>query len=309
MKRIKISFLIAAHNEEKIIEKTLKNLIKLPYKNYEVVIGLDGCTDNTEGIVQEYCKKSERIRYYKLNLRQGKPAVINSIIKKASGDIIIINDADWIFKVKDSKTFQSFVNVFVEKKIGGISESFPVEWNPERFNKTNWVYNMVAYSSMLWLSFQKKKFTFTRNKIRLIKQPRMFLTNIFRKELYQKNFSLGDDFERTHYIMEQGYDIAIFEDINMPRMIAVYDSIDIKDFMKQKIRTAIARDQIENKQKLNETNYYYSSIFYIFKNSWRSGFKTGLVIILWVILTSIATLISKFKTKNTKEGWKLRARR
>ena len=58
MKEIKISFLIAAHNEEKIIGKTLENLLRLPYSNFEVIIGLDGCTDNTEKIVKNYCEKS-----------------------------------------------------------------------------------------------------------------------------------------------------------------------------------------------------------------------------------------------------------
>ncbi len=48
---MKISFLMAAHNEEKIIGEALDSLSKIPYENYEVIIGLDGCTDGTEGIV------------------------------------------------------------------------------------------------------------------------------------------------------------------------------------------------------------------------------------------------------------------
>ncbi len=75
VKSRKISFLIPAHNEEKIIGKTLDNLFNLPYNNYEVIIGLDGCTDNTEQIVRKFRKKSNRFGYYKFDLRKGKPAV------------------------------------------------------------------------------------------------------------------------------------------------------------------------------------------------------------------------------------------
>jgi len=53
----KISFLISAHNEEKIIGRTLENLINLPYENYEIILGLDGCTDNTERIVKSFERK------------------------------------------------------------------------------------------------------------------------------------------------------------------------------------------------------------------------------------------------------------
>src|SRR3989344_464119 len=119
---IKISFLIAAHNEEKIIAKTLKNLISLPYKNYEVILGLDGCTDKTEEIVKSFEKKSKKIRHYNLNIREGKPAVINKIIKKAKGEIMIINDADWIFRVKDKDSLKQLLDIAF--LIGSIKSKF-----------------------------------------------------------------------------------------------------------------------------------------------------------------------------------------
>ncbi len=70
MKEKRISFLIAAHNEEKVIGETLKNLANLPYRNYDVIVGLDGCTDKTENLVKEFAKKSKKFKYYKLNIRK-----------------------------------------------------------------------------------------------------------------------------------------------------------------------------------------------------------------------------------------------
>ena len=137
----------------------------------------------------------------------------------------------------------------------------------------------------------------------------MFLTNIFRKKLYKKNFSLGDDFERTNNIFNQGYEIVFFNDKKMPRMIATYNRMGIKDLFKQKVRTAIAREQIKEAQKTNFFNYYLPSVWHIFRNGWKKGLKVGFFVSSWILLTTVATFVSKFKKMGTKEGWKLRQKR
>jgi len=314
MKHKRISFLIAAHNEERIIGKTLKNLLELPYDNYEVVLGLDGCTDRTEDIVKEFCKKSKKFRYYKLNLRQGKTAVINKIIKNARGEIIIINDADWIFIARNKESLEEFISVFNDAKVGSIAESFPVEWQEDKIRKGNLGYKMVAYSSYFWLEFQKKNFTYgkagEKNKGMLyLKEPTMFLTNIFRKKLYKDSFSLGDDFERTKDIMDAGYKIVIFNDISMPRMKCIYDKISVRDLFRQKKRTATARRQIKDEQKVNTGNYYLSALQYMIKESWKKGAGIGMIVLLWIFLTLIATFFSSFRKLDTRKGWALRARK
>lgn len=314
MQKPKISFLIAAHNEEKIIGITLNHLLKIPYENYEVILGLDGCTDKTEEIVKRFCEKSNKIKYYTLNLRQGKPAVIDEIIKKAKGEIVAINDADWLFLVKDKKAMEEFLSVFKNPKVGGIAESFPLEWHEDRLRNSNLGYKMDAYSAYFWYSYQKKRFAYKKNpkeKILYIKNPTMFLTNVFRKKLYSKNFSLADDFERTKNIVNKGYEVVLLQDSNLPRIKSVYNKVLIKDLFKQKVRTAIARSQL-NEEKVfdvNMKNYYLPSVLFIFTNSWKMGFGVGLITTFWIFLTAFATFIAKFKKTGTKEGWKMRAER
>ena len=311
MKQKKLSFLIAAHNEEKIISKTLDNLINLPYKNYEVILGLDGCTDKTEEIVKSFMKKSKKIRYYKLNLRQGKPEVIDTIIKKAKGEIIIINDADWIFRVKDEKDLQELLKPFQDPKIGGIAESFPTEWDKENLKIANIGYKLIAYSTLFWFEFQKKNLTKKYKNWLILKEPTMFLTNIFRKELYKKNLTLGDDFERTRAIMDKGKDIAIFTNPKLPRMIASYSTIKIKDIFKQKVRTRLARKQLEKteKMKLSNSTYPYKSVSYILKRGWKSGLYLGFLVSFWTFIMAYGYIIAKFKSTDTRKGWQLRAER
>jgi len=302
---------MAAHNEEKIIKETLENLSKLPWDNYEVILGLDGCTDNTEEIVKKYVKKdSKKFKYFKLNLRSGKPAVINNIIKHASGEIVVINDADWIFRVANKKSLSEFISIFENQKIGGIAESFPVEWDLDKIKRGNLGLKMVAYSSYFWLNFQKERYTKKEGKVLYLTSSKMFLTNVFRRKLYQENSSLGDDFERTFDIMKEGYSIAIPEKITGPRMVAVYDNVSVRDLLKQKIRTSIARKQIADEgEKLTLTGYYIPAVGYIFRNSWKMGIGVGFIVSLWLGITVFGTMLSHFKKMDTKKGWTLRMRR
>ena len=308
---MKISFLIAAHNEEKIIRKTLEHLSNFPYKKYEVIIGLDGCTDSTEEIVKEFSDRYSNFKYFKLNLRKGKPAVINAIIKKSVGDIIIINDADWIFSIKDVEKLKKMISFFNDEKIGGVAESFPVEWDKGKISRSNIGFKLAAYSSLFWLHFQRKNLTYKERETRYLKRPTMFLTNIFRKELYRENFSLGDDFERTKYIMDKGYKIVMPDDIEMPRMVVVYDKVNLGDLFRQKIRTSIARRQLKQEKILDDQmrDYYRKAIFFMLKESWSRGPKEGIYVSLWTFITAFASFISIFKSGGTKERWLLRIKR
>lgn len=308
---MKISFLVPAHNEEKIIEKTISHLVKIPIANYEILIGLDGCTDNTENIVKSYSKKDKKIRYFNLNLRKGKPEVVDFLIKKAKGDVIVINDADWLFSAKSKDKYEDYFEVFKDKEIGGIAESFPVEWDKNKLKKSNMGYQMVAYSTKYWLDYQKTKYISKKGKNYFLDRPTMFLTNIFRKELYKKNFSLGDDFERTVHIINSGKKIVIFKEEDFPRMKAIYDRVNIKDLFKQKIRTSIARKQLSssNSMEVGLISYYIPSTWYIFKESWKESYKIGIIVSFWILINVFAIIISKFIKMETKEGWRLRARR
>ena len=306
---MKISFLIPVHNEEKIIRKTLSHLIELPYENYEIIIGLDGCTDGTEDIVKEFAKRNKKIKFFSLNLRKGKPSVVNYIIKKARGEIIIINDADWGFFAKDKNSLGKFIRIFDDKNVGGIAESFPVEWNKESLLTCNIWFKMVAYSSYYWILFQKKKFTYFDKNKQYLKTHKMFLTNIFKKNLYKENKSLGDDFERTYEIMKRGYKIAVFSDENIPRMKAFYNKIKFKDLFKQKIRTAVARKQILEIEDIGLFDYYLPAVFFIIRESFKKNISLGGLMLFWVFITSFGQLLSKFSKYNTESGWTLRARR
>jgi|SRR3989344_664186 len=315
---MKLSFLVPVHNEEKIIARTLAYLTNLPYDDYEIIIGLDGCTDNTINIVKEFQKNSNKIKFFELNSRKGKPEVIDTIIKHATGEIIIINDADWQFKVNEKEDIEKMLSLFKDPNLGGISESFPVEFDKELLSKSNsFAFKSAAFANSFWFDYQREKFTKKQDSLLFIDKEKMlfpFLINIFRKELYKKNITLGDDFERTLDILDKGYSILVPDNLEFPRMVALFDKTTFRDIYRQKVRTSLAREQLYSKYKIkaNLTNFYLPLLLYTIRNIRKTkSLKTTFGVFIWIFIIFLSSVHNKFfkKVKDTKSGWLIRASR
>ena len=98
----RLSIIIPAYNEEKTIVLILDriNEVKL-IRNIEkeVIIVNDCSTDNTEVAIQNYINNHENLtinyfKYLKHDVNQGKGAAIHSGIAKATGEFLLVQDAD-----------------------------------------------------------------------------------------------------------------------------------------------------------------------------------------------------------------------
>ena len=94
---MKISIVIPAHNEEQRIGKTLDeyaNFFRKKYKNkFEIIVVLNGCIDNTLGVIKKVKKRYNQINY--LDFKQsGKGFAIIEGFKVSKGDLIGFTDAD-----------------------------------------------------------------------------------------------------------------------------------------------------------------------------------------------------------------------
>lgn len=112
----KITFLIAAYNEEKDIGGKIDNTLGLDYPEdrMEIVVVSDGSTDRTEDIVLRY--QSPRVFLVRTPERRGKTGAQNLAISQAKGEIVVFSDATTIY-AKDS--LRKIMKAFADPGVGG----------------------------------------------------------------------------------------------------------------------------------------------------------------------------------------------
>lgn len=92
---MKLSIIVPVFNEEKTVIPVLKNLCKLslPSVRKEIIVVNDGSTDKTPVKIEQF-KKSNPIIVLSNIKNQGKGVAVINGIKRATGDYILIQDAD-----------------------------------------------------------------------------------------------------------------------------------------------------------------------------------------------------------------------
>jgi len=95
---MQLSIIIPAYNEEKRIGNTLEKYIDFFFfklkKDFEILIVLNGCKDNTLEVVKKYSDKHSNVNFIDVKEAIGKGGAVIKGFKKVEGDFIGYVDAD-----------------------------------------------------------------------------------------------------------------------------------------------------------------------------------------------------------------------
>jgi cellulose synthase/poly-beta-1,6-N-acetylglucosamine synthase-like glycosyltransferase len=91
----RVSVVVAAHDEESVIERRLENLLALEYPPdfLEIVVASDASTDRTDELVEAVAAREPRVRLVRAP-RGGKVAAQNLAVRDTSGEILAFSDAN-----------------------------------------------------------------------------------------------------------------------------------------------------------------------------------------------------------------------
>lgn len=201
--RFRVAILMAAYNEEKILQQKMQSMLEsnYPLELIEIWVGSDKSTDQTDAILQHFHDLfPQTVHFIRFNERTGKPQIINNLQKKLQNiDILILTDADTLF---NKKTIPELLRPFEDNSIGGVQAYFI-----SHANEANDVQKQeVAYN----------------NRELMIKQGESRLGCVIgaygacyaiRNELYvpvPKNFIVDDFFIFLH-ILQRGYKTVLNE--------------------------------------------------------------------------------------------------
>lgn len=210
-----VSILLSVYNEEKVLEQKIKNIFECDYPKdkLEIIVGNDCSDDSTKEILERLKTEDERPKEANFKVitqnfedRRGKPAVLNDLVKQATGEIFLLTDANILFE-KDA--IKKLVAHFSDSKVGLVGG------------------NIFSQASGYGISRHEKTYVTRENRIKY-HEGNIFGSMIgpfggfyaLRKKLYQnvpENF-LVDDFFICMNVLKQN-----FKSIAEPTAIAYED--------------------------------------------------------------------------------------
>jgi peptidoglycan-N-acetylglucosamine deacetylase len=112
-----VSIIVPGYNEEITITKTIENLLKSDYPNFEIVVVDDGSKDNTFKIIQDAYSGHPKVKAY-TKPNGGKASALNVGIEKSTGDYLVCIDADTVLM---PDAISSMMHLFSDEMVAAVA--------------------------------------------------------------------------------------------------------------------------------------------------------------------------------------------
>jgi len=166
-----LSVITTVYNAEEFIDESLQSLVEQKFKDFELILVNDGCTDGTRNKLINFYNNSplKSIKFLENQYNIGVPISRNRAILQAKGDFIAIHDADDIsLPSRFQKQIEIMNNNTAMAVVGG--HAIKIDEKGEEIGSIN--YPAVSAKEMIEILLTK------------LLNPFVDPTTIFRKDVF-----------------------------------------------------------------------------------------------------------------------------
>lgn len=268
---MKISVIIPTYNGADKIEKILHSLKRQTFQNFEVIVGIDGSTDNTKEILQKQKHfPSERLIVFEQE-NKGRAVIRNNAAKKAQSNLLVFFDDDMIPEKNSIEKHYKHHLINKNSILGG-------NLNDKYEGKVTDFLKFKEYLSKKWMSIYGNKVSLLRKDNLFVSAANFSIPKILFFNLggFDERLTDAEDWDLSVRALERG--INIYFD---PENIAYHnDYVTCKKFILRQRQYLQAHKTLEtltpqlysNKYKRNaiiKLNLFKNILFIVFANKFN----------------------------------------
>ncbi|MCC7298713.1 MAG: glycosyltransferase family 2 protein [Bacteroidia bacterium] len=225
--QVDISVLMPVYNAERTLLPAMWSVLNQSYENFEFLIYLDGATDNSERIINQF--SDPRIKVFSSTENKGIVFARNELIKHAAGGYLAWLDADDIWLPGKLAAQKEYLDVHPEIKI---LATYVQVRNHQQISEVRWPVKPAILDA--WLFFRNP----------LVQSSIMFRSNL-KGPTYEQKFEYLEDYKFYSNLLGKK-SIAIY-----PQVLCSY----YEDTEKQRIDKYIKYDFVGKLEQIMRTNF------------------------------------------------------
>ena len=225
--RPRVTILVPAYNEERVIHKTLTSCLKQTYPRLEIVVIDDGSKDNTSEVISNFQKRYARVMKKRdiifKHIKQknkGKASAMNNGLANSRGEFVISIDAD---SYPHPSAVEKIMRYFTNEKIGAVAGH---------------IIGVPRDRMLSYLQYVEYEFGFLFIKISQSSTSDVLITpgpfSVYRRKALVRfeDDTITEDFDTSIRIIERGYRIVEAPDAICYTQLPA----NVGDLIKQRVR-------------------------------------------------------------------------